>query len=106
MALGATNEDRGSYCQTCPLHESCWEQHKERVRDLFPDLVAVFDEMVEEAGGRGDLAVKRFHDEFGGTEPYLSVMMGNLEDGILAQKKGQVKDRGEGTLPYPFMNRT
>lgn len=87
------------YCNTCPLAVQCWESHRARVRQLFPDLCKVIDEKAKEL--QGPALVKWIMHKYG-SDPYLSVMVGNLEDAQLIKLGRTVKDRGECTLAYPF----
>lgn len=89
-------------CNHCPLREECFEQHKGRVKGLLPALVEEFDMALSEYPGRGDLAAIVFHQRHGVADPYVLVMSGNLEDGILVAGGQRPKDRGDLTLEYPF----
>jgi hypothetical protein len=37
-----------------------------------------------------------------GADPYTTVMMGNIEDGVSVREIGKPKDRKEFTSPWPF----
>jgi hypothetical protein len=68
---------------------------------MVPDAAACFDEMAKEAGGPE--AVRRWAKKFGMADPYMTVVCGNIEDGSSVALSGKPVDRGEFTLPYPFV---
>ncbi len=90
---------KGAYCNACPMAKSCWEIHRARCKEMFPDACALIDKLASEPDGQKKIGeFIRKHK----AEPYMSVMMGNLEDGMHVINTGKPKDRGELTLPYPF----
>ena len=92
---------RPGFCNMCPLAQKCWEAHRDRVRQLFPDLCKVFDDKLEEIKDPDKFRAWWIRN-FDETDPYLSVMMGNMEDAQTIKRGGKVKSRGYGTLAYPF----
>ena len=91
-------ESRG-YCEICPLKQTCWEAHRERCRQFFPDVCKLVDEKAKEI--QGPELVKCIMKEIG-LEPYMNTMAGNIEDGAWVKATGKPKDRGPYTIPYPF----
>lgn len=87
------------YCNTCPLSEKCWVKHRERVKSHVPELAEYIDMI---AAMPGKIEYVAFMKE-GGADPYLSVMMGNLQDGAYVVSLGKPMDRGEMTIPYLFV---
>jgi hypothetical protein len=100
------DDDNAVYCnQKCPLSQDCWTRHRDRVRELYPDLVALSDRIATRYQGQAYMEewvrVTRQH----GTafvEPYLNVLMGNMEDGVLRAQDQPAKYRGAGTLSWPL----
>lgn len=96
--------DKGSaYCNGCPKRQACWEMHRARVREMFPDLAAKIDELGAQKDG--NKKIMQFIQS-GGVEPYVNVMTGNMQDGAQVVATGKVKDRGPFTLDYPFKEKT
>lgn len=98
------------YCNTCPLRNECWQKHLDRVRKIFPALTEYFDKFMDEARENDDDRhpmmqwqehLKEQGEEM--VEPYTQIMMGNMEDGMAVAMGGEPKDRGDHTLPYPFI---
>lgn len=89
---------QGAYCNACPLAQQCWELHKNRCRQYFPDVCAFVDSFVNK---EDKTELMKFIDKNGG-DAYMSVMMGNIEDSLSIQHGQTVKDRGPYTLKYPF----
>lgn len=87
------------HCNNCILASKCWGLHRERAKRFFPDLAERIDNLGKEKDGADKIAelIKA-----GGADPYMSMMLGNMEDGMLVEKGLQVKDRKEFTLKYPF----
>ncbi len=70
---------RRAYCTACPMAQACWEIHRARCRKFYPDACALIDELGAKPDGQKKIgAFIRKHK----TEPYMAVMMGNLEDGM------------------------
>ena len=88
-----------AYCNGCPLSVACWETHRNRVQEIFPDIAAKIDELGKEKDGTQKIIefVKKHK-----TEPYIAVMQGNMEDAGLILSTGKPKDRKQFTLKYPF----
>lgn len=99
--LGLTGADGSMYCNQCPKAAACWQQHRERVRALLPDLCQMLDDLVAKHKGNGPAAVKEMIQRVG-VEPYSSLMLGNTEDGSRVQAGLAPKDRGPFTITYPF----
>lgn len=97
ISMGEGSKDM--YCNGCILKSACWEAHRARVRQEFPDVAARIDEMGKKPNGH-KLIMDFVKDN--GTEPYMSMMMGNMEDGARIASKMKPKDRGPYTLKYPF----
>lgn len=89
------------YCNACPVAKACWDKHRERVKKLYPAMVERFEELIAEHKGNGQAAAYAMIREYG-IEPYMAVMMGNVEDGASVGAGELPKDRGDATLPYPF----
>ena len=89
-----------AYCDGCVLKKACWEAHKRRVKEFFPDAVAEFDRMAETMKGR--ILVRAWHERYGCLDPYLAVFCGNVRDGNAIGAGGSVADRGRMTLIFPF----
>lgn len=85
-----------AYCNGCFLSKACWEAHRARAKQGFPDLANHVDEI-----GTDKKAYSKFINE-GGVDPYLTMMMGNIEDSMAITLTGKPKDRGQYTLKYPF----
>lgn len=92
------------YCNLCSLKNECWDVHKERMAALFPELTEVFEKKVKEleAVGKGHEIVAWWAKKYQTYDPYVTGMVGNMEDGALIKYGGKPKNRGLGTLPYPF----
>lgn len=99
---GNSHGHQETYCGSCSLAETCWNKHRDRVRQMVPDLMAEMDARVA-AGEQGPELVARWFKDFQCATPDIAVMAGNIEDGCYAASTGKVKDRKEGTLPYPFL---
>lgn len=83
-------------CSTCVMGQACWAAHRGRVAEMVPDIVKAAEEHYKNGGDLNAFVKKH------GTEPYIAVMTGNMEDGGFVASTGRPKDRGEATLPYPF----
>jgi len=94
--------DGATYCHAaCPHSAACWEVHRRRVRGLFPDAMADFDRLVV-VYGQGPAVVEAWWHLYGCAPPDLSVMAGNLEDGLSVGVGGHPRQRGAGSLTWPL----
>lgn len=95
---------RGMYCSRkpdgCAISLECWTAHRERVDRMFPAMAERITEIIAEVGS-GKPAFKKVIEEFG-TDPYTTVLMGNMEDAQFIANGQPPSDRKEWTLPYPF----
>jgi hypothetical protein len=106
-ALPRADDQRNQplYCNQCPNATECWQRHRTRVKVLLPDLTALADELAEKY--RGPAYIQKFAQmtntpKDAVAEPYLVVMMGNMEDGTRVANSGPPADRGPGTLTWPL----
>jgi hypothetical protein len=90
---------QGSYCNGCFMAKACWALHRTRCQLQFPDLCAHIDKLGREKDGQRKIMA--FIKERG-SEPYMNMMMGNIEDAMHVLHTGKPKDRGPYTLTYPF----
>jgi len=103
---GKSSDGAQIYCgERCPLRETCWTKHQERTRTNFPDMTEAFDNLAKRYQGpelikRWVKLTKQPTHRF--TEPYMSTMMGNMEDGSRVAIGLAPKDRGPYTLPWPL----
>lgn len=93
-------KENTGYCVTCPLNEECYATHKDRMRQLFTDLCAEYDEKEKEMNPYS--LVIWWTQKHGRPDPYILGMTHNMEDGAIVKAGGTPKNRGIGTLPYPF----
>lgn len=91
-----------SYCNTCPLKDSCWTKHKERCATIVPAVVAAFEEMAKMM--KGPELVQTWWQIYDAPDPYTTILVGNMKDGTAVAVTGKPKDRGQNTLPWPFVN--
>lgn len=92
-----------SYCNHCPLRETCFLLHAERVRDMFPSIAIALDVLGADTGLAGGELLSEFRRRFASEhDPLTSVMRGNIEDGLRVGEGGSVRDRNRFTLPFPF----
>lgn len=103
MAKGWSGKNGAVYCNICPARRECWEKHKERCTEAVPALVEEFEKMAKSLNGPH--LVKAWNDKYGGLDPYLTFMHGNLEDGVRVAQGFQPKDREEFTLSWPLQER-
>lgn len=90
------------YCNQCSQAQVCWDFHRERCRGLVPDLMAAFEELLEEFDQDGQKAVVAYFERYDMAPPDIMLMMGNMEDGSLVGADKVPKTRGAFTLNYPF----
>lgn len=85
MTLGGMSQME-SPCTSCPKSQECWEATKERAKEVFPELVAHFEELAQEYDGP-DLILKYnqslgMHDKGNMTlDPYMALSMINFRIG-------------------------
>ena len=102
MVTNTPPRDGALYCNRCPLKEGCWDMHRERARQLFPDASAAFDAILAESDGDGQGAVRRYSETYESVPPDLVVNGGNIQDGSLVASGLPPKDRGPYSLTFPF----
>ena len=98
-------DGRVIYCNRCPLRLDCWQRHRQRVRECFPDASAAFDAILDgsgEGGESGQVAVQRFSELHQSVPPDIVVFKGNIEDGSRVALGIGPKDRGPYTITFPF----
>lgn len=93
-------------CHRCAINDKCWDRHRDRVREMFPDLTAEVD-AIAASGLKGDAymkAVQALNEEMSDilVEPYIAVMAGNLKDGAQVATNSPLTDRGSSTLTWPL----
>jgi len=95
-------------CHICPKAQTCWQKHRERLRQIVPGLMEIEDEL-EAKGITGAAFLPAYAariEELGGGKnavpPEVSAMGGNMEDGVSVAAGGMPKDRGDWTMRYPF----
>jgi hypothetical protein len=94
------------YCGRSSQRSACWDRHRARVRQLFPDLADLADEIAATHLGADYMKEWLRRTEQGSrnlVEPYTTVMMGNLEDGAGVASGGRPKYRAQGTLAWPLI---
>lgn len=106
--FGASDGPNGElYCNRCPKGQACWTRHKARVRTITPALCALADELLQTHHGPAyviELCRRTGQDPSQSmSEPYLSVMMGNMEDGVRVAGDQPPSDRGSGSLAWPLV---
>jgi hypothetical protein len=91
------------YCNICSQSSECWQKHRERVDQLYPEVTKAFNCLVEQFGGNGQKAEEEWVKMYQTADPYILVFSGNMQDGgaIAAGKKPM--ERGAATLNYPFI---
>ena len=104
--MGRRGSDSGPtgpiYCTNgCPISKKCWDKHRERTATIIPGLTEEFNRMAEKI--QGPKLVETWFDKYKLVDPFTVIMAGNIEDGIAIGVGGQIKDRGPGTLPFPFV---
>jgi hypothetical protein len=103
------NKDRpgyGLYCNVCPLAQACWQEHRERTKEIFPDLMAELERVLAAyPNDKGKTALRVFHERFKVAPPDLVVHGGNIEDGMAVAHGAKPKNRERGTLTWPLRSR-
>jgi hypothetical protein len=90
------------YCSAdCQLSQTCWELHRQRCADLFPDAFARFEELLARID-HGPTAVEEYFKLYDQAPAEMLVNGGNVEDGGRVAAGQGVADRGRASLPYPF----
>jgi hypothetical protein len=102
----ADDTDGVLYCNHCPQGPACWQRHRARVRLLLPAATELADRIAKTCKGKDYVlayakAVGTPPDKI--SEPYLVVMMGNMEDGTHVAHDAPPKDRRPGTLAWPLV---
>lgn len=87
------------YCNGCPQASACWQIHRARVAEIFPELAKHIDALGREPDGQAKVAafVKEHQ-----VEPFSMVMLGNLTDGSYISAGMPPQDRGQYTLTNPL----
>ena len=99
--LPGRNEQIAMYCNGCAVAQECWDRHRDRVRDLYPEVTAELDRLYDKHNDTAK-AIEEFQHLHGDVvEPYLSVMAGNVEDGSAIAAGQSPKDRGKATIIWP-----
>ena len=94
-------------CGRCDRAAACWDRHRERVRGLLPAMTEIAD-AIAASGVTGEDYIKEFQRQIGEkdphqiVEPYLLVMMGNMEDGNYVAGTGKPVHRKETSLTWPL----
>lgn len=95
----------GLYCNVCPLSQGCWQEHRIRARETFPELMGALDELIEAHPGDGQTAVQRFWERFKYAPPDIAMNGGNVEDGMRVAMGETPKERERATLTWPLARR-
>lgn len=113
MAMGGNRPGREVYCnRACGEREKCWRRHKDRVREILPGITELADQVAAD-GFVGPAYIFELTRRLGESqgqaldttkpiEPYVLLMSGNIEDGILCGEGHGPKDRGPVTLAWPL----
>lgn len=104
-AYGPPNDTNLLYCNRCSQKETCWERHKQRCRELFPDLCKLVDRLAERY--QGQELLDKFCEETqqdinGFYEPYMIVFGSNTKDGANLACDLPFEDRKEASLIWPL----
>lgn len=98
---GVRRPNDALYCSgTCKRARTCWTKHMARVESIFPASTALFKRVARRFGGQR--AVALWAKKYKMTEPYSSVSVGNITDGMAIAAGKLPEDRGPATLPWPF----
>lgn len=92
----------GLYCNVCPLQKACWDEHRIRAAEIFPDLMAELERLLATNPGDGRVGLQKFWEEFNCAPPDIAINGGNIEDGMAVASGGQPKDRERGSLTWPL----
>jgi hypothetical protein len=105
----AGRSDKAAYCNSCPVNTGCWDRHRAHVREYVPALAALADDISKTHQGMDYIREfqKQTEQTDGGsfTEPFMAVMMGNMEDGARVAGGFPPKERGTSTLTWPLQTR-
>lgn len=100
-----------NYCAaSCVRGAACWWRHKGRVVFLVPDLTALLEGLAHDPFNplKGPALLEEYATRTKQewprvVEPYIMVMAGNVEDGMLCGGGGRPKERGPfHRLPWPL----
>jgi len=103
---GSPDDTRELYCsRACRRSTRCWDRHRRRAREHFPDLVELAEEIARTHHGPAYMQewlarTEQSPDKF--VEPFTTMMMGNMEDGTIVANGGQPKPRGSASLVWPL----
>lgn len=103
VKFGVPDDTTELYCSDgCGLRKSCWEAHRQRTRELFPEMTNLAEDVARTH--RGDAYVQEWlrrteQDAGNFVEPFCSVVAGNIEDGGRVAAGQDPKARG---LRYRF----
>lgn len=100
-----TGSGHGLYCNVCPLAKDCWQEHRRRAVELFPDLMAELEKLLDANPDDGGRALGAFYARFKCASPDIAMNGGNIEDGMAVAIGDKPKDRARGTLTWPLAPR-
>ena len=102
VSSGREPDGKLIYCNLCPLKEDCWERHRQRVREFFPDACGEFERMLDECDGDANQAMRMYSSAYSTVPPDIVVQVGNLEDGSRVDSGAGPADRGPYSITFPF----
>lgn len=70
-----------AFCDRCPSKQSCWEEHRRRVKAAHPDEVAAFEKLVADHPGQGGAIAVRLL-QAGTPDPAMAGLLDNFKQGI------------------------
>ena len=109
QGMGLVYKDNEPYCSAkCPFTATCWEAIKQKAKDLWPDIVPLYEDLVRlhmDAGNPapGQAALQDFMAEFNSLDPYSSISMNFMEDGMFYGKTGKPNPKAGDPLIFPFV---
>ena len=108
---GRPDDTNDMYCNNCPLAQKCWDRHRERCREIYPDLTKLVDEIALECNNDPQAMFKKFcevtnQDPKQMHEPYTCIWAGNVNDAVCVATDQPVPYRGPHTLTWPLKNLT